>query len=250
MKKITIVITGGTAGIGLATARYFSDRGHRVFISGRDKRRLDSALATLSDTCGGAVGDVNDTESLQRLYEMAGPIDVLFANAGVSYAAKPLHELSIEEIERIVNTNFMGVIRTIHTAIPSMNNASSLIINSSTIGKYSFSGQSVYGATKAGVEGLTRGLAGELAPLGIRVNAIRTGFIDTEIIENSGVPTAEANAIRAGAVSAIPRREIGKPDEIAEIVEFLGLGACFVNGEVITADGGQTACFVPPPYDA
>jgi NAD(P)-dependent dehydrogenase (short-subunit alcohol dehydrogenase family) len=246
MDKTTIVITGGTAGIGLATARYFSDRGARVVISGRNKERLDSALSKLSDICSGAVGDVNDSDSLRHLYKISGPIDVLFANAGVSYAATPLHRLSIEEIERIVNSNFMGVIRTIHAAIPSMKKGSSVIINSSTTGKVAFSGQSVYGATKAGIEGLTRGLAGELAPLGIRVNAIRTGFIDTQIIENSGIPKEEANAIRAGAVSAIPRGEIGRPEEIAEIVEFLGLSGSFVNGEVLTADGGQTACFIPP----
>ena len=240
------MITGGTAGIGLATARYFSDRGARVFISGRNEERLDLALSSLSDICSGVAGDVNDSDSLRDLYDLSGPIDVLFANAGVSYAAAPLYELSLEEIERIVNSNFMGVIRTIHAAIPSMKRGSSVIINSSTTGKVAFSGQSIYGATKAGIEGLTRGLAGELAPLAIRVNAIRTGFIDTEIIENSGVPKEEANAIRAGAIGAIPRGEIGRPEEIAEIVEFLGLSGSFVNGEVLTADGGQTACFVPP----
>jgi len=246
MTDATIVITGGTAGIGLATARYFSDKGASVFICGRNKERLDTALASLSENCGGVVGDVSSSESLNRLYEISGPVDILFANAGISYAAKPLSELSMEEVERIVDTNFLGVIRTIHSAIPNMKKGSSVIINSSTTALVSFAGQSIYGATKAGIEGLTRGLAGELAPLEIRVNAIRTGFIATEIIENSGVPKEEADAIRAGAVSAIPRGDIGRPEEIAEIVEFLGLKGTFVNGEVITADGGQTACFIPP----
>ena len=172
------VVTGGSSGIGLATARRFIADGARVVITGRNREALEAAVAELGDRATGIRGDVANLEDLDRLLaqvqEQFGRVDVLFANAGIAPLG-PFETVTEEHFDTLFNTNVRGLFFTVQKALPLLSDGASVILNASIVAQSGLPNTSVYSATKAAVRSLGRTLAAELAPRGIRVNVVSPG---------------------------------------------------------------------------
>ena len=174
------VVTGGNSGIGLATAKRFSDEGAKVVITGRDQKTLDAAVKTIGGDVVALRSDVSKLADLDKLYktvsEKFGKIDVLFANAGIAKFA-PVTESSEALFDETFDVNVKGVYFAIQKALPLLNDGASIIINSSVVNETGAAGASVYAATKAAVRSFARTLTTELVDRGIRVNVVSPGPI-------------------------------------------------------------------------
>ena len=235
------VVTGGTRGIGLAIARALAEDGASVVVSGRDAARLESAVAELEGLGAAAVGvaaDQSKREDCDRLVDAAkerfGRIDVLVNNAGIT-RDQLLVRMKDDEWDQVMDTNLRGVfLMTRAVAKSMMRQKSGRIINiTSTAGAMGNPGQVNYSAAKAGVIGLTKAAARELAHWNILVNAVAPGLIETDM--TAGI-RGEA---REALLQQVPLRRIGAAREVAEVVRFLaGDGAAYVTGQTIHVNGG------------
>src|SRR3981189_2669495 len=211
------VITGGTTGIGLATAQLFVKEGAYVFITGRRQKELDEAVKAIGNNVTGVQGDVAKLADLDRLYETVktkGRIDVVFANAGVAEFA-PMGKITEEHFDRLFNINVKGTLFTVQKALPLMKDGGSIILNGSVASVKGTPAFGVYGATKAALRSFVRTWTSDLKDRHIRSNVISPGPTDTPAID--GQP---ADAI-ARIVSTIPMGRMGEPDEIAKAALFL-----------------------------
>ena len=241
----TAVITGGSTGIGLATAQRFADEGARVFITGRRQTELDAAVKQLGEAATGVQGDVSKPADLDRLYaavaEQGSGIDILFANAAIIEGA-PLDKITEDSVDRQLDVNFKGVIFTVQKALPLLNHDASIILNSSIQGREGNAGMTVYSAIKAAIRSFARTWASELRGRNIRVNAVSPGYIETpgleEFAELVGGPNsyAEFNVALSGE---IPLGRLGAAEEVADVVLFLASGlSTYVTGTELLIDGG------------
>ncbi len=239
-----VLVTAGAAGIGLAIAGMFSGRGDRVTVCDVDSAALDRARAAIPGLTA-IKADVADPLSVAALVAEIGRIDVLVNNAGVAGPVGGIETTDPGEWARCFAVNVHGAFHTIAAAVPAMRAArGGAIINISTASTVTgIPGRSAYVASKWALEGLTRNLARELGPDGIRVNAIRPGFMDTErmrgivarISEESGRST---EAVEAEALGYISMRTKIQPDEIGETAWFLASDAArHVTGQIIGVDG-------------
>ena len=238
------VITGGNSGIGYATAERLRDEGAKVVIVGRSEDKVQEAAKRLGEGAVGLTADVSKNEDLDRLYgelkKRHDHIDLLFANAGVAFFA-PLEQVTAEHFDTQTAINQRGLFFTIQKALPLLRGGSSVVINTSVVNEIGMETASVYSATKAAARNLARGLAAELAPRGIRVNAVAPGPIETPIFDKAGMGAAEQQGFAEQLVPQIPLKRFGKPTEIAAAVAFLGSGdASFITGAEIPVDGGLT----------
>ena len=237
------VVTGGSSGIGLATARRFIADGAEVVITGRDQDMLDAAIAELGDRAAGIRGDVANLEDLDRLFaevgERFGRVDVLFANAGIAPFV-PLEAVTGEHFDDLFNINVRGLFFTVQKALPLLSEGASVILTASVVAQSGLPSTSVYSATKAAVRSLGRTLAAELSPRGIRVNVVSPGLIDTPLVGKLGLSKDELEAFGAQVVQQTPLGRPGKPDEIAATVAFLASDdASYFAGADLVADGGM-----------
>lgn len=237
------VVTGGTSGIGLATAQRFIDEGAFVFITGRRQAELDAAIAQLGENTFGVRGDVSNLEDLDKLYETVkeqkGEIDILFANAGGGEFAK-LGEISEEHFDTIFGNNVKGLLFTVQKALPIFNDGGSIILNASTAASSGFESFSVYGASKAAVRSFARSWMMDLKDRKIRVNAVSPGPIETPAINSLAENEEQAQQFKDSFVSQIPLGRIGQPEEVASAVAFLASSeSSFINGSEIFTDGGM-----------
>ncbi len=241
----TALITGGNSGIGLTTARLFVAEGAKVAITGRDKARLDAAVAGLGANAVGIVADATDVAATERAVVEAvakfGKLDVVFANAGIS-GSTPVGGTALDLFESILKTNITAVFFTVQAALPHLNDNASIILNGSVISVLGNPGYAAYAASKAGVRAMARVMASELSPRGIRVNVVSPGGTSTPIW-NRSAPTPEAMAALESKISqAIPLGRFGKPEEVARTVLFLASDdASNIQGAEIFVDGGATA---------
>lgn len=241
----TAVITGGTSGIGLATAKRFIDEGADVFITGRREAEMTTALAELGPHATGVRRDVSISSDLDVLYAAVTAhgrgLDVVFANAGVTGFAR-LEDVRKHHLDELFQINVHGVVFTVQKALPLLNPGASIIVNSSVAATRGRAGLGTYAATKAAIRSYTRTWASELSDRGIRVNAIAPGTTATAGIDSLAVqsdPGASQEEFRAQRAAAIPLRRIAQPDEIASAVLFLASDlSSFITGASLPIDGG------------
>ncbi|MBC8161659.1 MAG: SDR family oxidoreductase [Roseiflexaceae bacterium] len=236
------VITGGSSGIGLASARLFVAEGARVVVAARDAERGAAAVAALRASGGDAryvPCDVTSAEHVARLVETTlaayGRLDILFNHAGANRAAR-VTELDEAEWDALLNVNLKSVYLGCRFAIPAMlvNGGGCIVNTAGTFGLVARPAQAAYCAAKAAVIHLTRQMALDYGPQGVRVNCICPGYIDTPL--TAGVPAA----MRASIIAAQPLRRAGKPEDIAEAALYLASDASsFVTGVALPVDGGQ-----------
>lgn len=236
------VITGGSSGIGLATAKLFQEAGARIAISGRNQKSLDDATRELGAGVVAVRSDVSKLRDLDALFDVVsrklGRIDVLFANAGIAKFA-PVTEVSEGLYNETFDINVKGVFFTIQKAIPYLNDNASIILNTSFVNQAGVPTTSVYAASKAAVRALARGVASELAARGIRVNVVSPGPISTPIYGKLGLPQEAVEALAVNIVSQVPLKRFGKPEEVAQSALFLASDASsYVTGVELSVDGG------------
>lgn len=236
------IVTGGSNGIGFATAKRFAAEGAQVVITGRRERELAEAAQRIGPGTLAVVGDVAKLADLDRLVEAVKArhdhVDVLFANAGV-YQPSPLGQIDEAHFDRHFDTNVKGLLFTVQKLLPLMRNGASILLNASVAASKAFAGLSVYAATKAAVRSFARGWTLDLKERGIRVNAISPGPIETEGFA-AVAPTPNALAqIKQGFVSAVPLGRMGSADEVANVALFLASDESrFVTGAEYFVDGG------------
>jgi len=233
------VITAGTSGMALATAKRFVEEGAYVFITGRSQEKLDAAVKSVGRNVTGVQGDASKLADLDRLYETVkkekGKIDILFASAGTGEFAT-LAEVTEEHFDNTFDLNVRGTLFTVQKALPLFNDNGSIMLNGSIAGVKGIPAFGVYGATKAAVRSFARTWLNELKDRRIRVNVISPGPIDTPALDPLG------EEAKAGFAQMIPRGEIGKPEEIAGVAAFLASDdSSFVNGVDLYVDGGIVA---------
>jgi len=239
------VITGGTSGIGLATAQRFVDEGAYVFITGRRQSELDVAVNQIGKNVTGVQGDVSNLADLDRLYatvnEQKGRIDILFANAGVGELV-PLGEISEAHFDKIFSVNVKGLLFTVQKALPLFQDGGggSIILTASVGGSKGNPASSVYGASKAAVRSFARTWTVDLRQRKIRVNAISPGPIDTTIFSTAVQTEEESKQVKASLVASVPMGRMGSPDEIAKAATFLASDdSSFITGIELFVDGGR-----------
>ncbi|TSD83131.1 SDR family oxidoreductase [Mycobacterium sp. KBS0706] len=233
----TAVITGGATGIGFAASKRFIEEGAFVYIFGRTASALGAAMAKLGPNARGVTGSINETEDLDRLFEVVkeerGGIDILLANAGISEPT-PLGQTTTEQFDRVFGTNVKGLLFTVQGALPLMGKGGSIILTGSSATVKGFSNFSLYAATKAAVRSFARSWTLELADRGIRVNVLSPGLTETEkVLELMGKDGIEA----VRGITPIGR--IADPDEIGAVAAFLASSdSGFMAGAEVFADGG------------
>ncbi|MFG2500875.1 SDR family oxidoreductase [Streptomyces sp. NPDC048441] len=234
----TVLITGGTSGMGLATAHHLITEGAHVVVTGRTRARVDAAVKELGPGASGVVADTTDLGAVDALMETVrdrhGRLDCLFANAGTG-TFLPFENITEQDFDHGVDVNFKGLFFTVQKALPLLADGSSIVINASWTLHRGNSVLTLYSATKAAAHNLARTLAAALAPRSIRVNSISPGYIDTPMYPSAALSTAEAKALTDGIVSG----RFGRSEEIASAVAFLASSdASYVNGQDLVIDGG------------
>jgi NAD(P)-dependent dehydrogenase (short-subunit alcohol dehydrogenase family) len=238
----TALITGGSTGIGYATAKQFLLDGARVAITGVDPQRLQQAAASLGGNVTVVQVDVRQPDQLQKLATKVasqfGELDILFANAGVAFAT-PLHDTTQQRFDEIMDINVKGVFFTLQYCAPIMKNGGSIIVNTSWLNEVGTPGLSVLSASKAAVRSFARTLGAELLPRSIRVNAVSPGAIATPIHAKTGMSPDALAAFASSLQSKIPLQRFGEPDDIAHAAVFLASDESrYMLGAEIVVDGG------------
>jgi NAD(P)-dependent dehydrogenase (short-subunit alcohol dehydrogenase family) len=239
--KIALV-TGGTSGIGLATAKRFVNEGAHVFITGRREADLAAAVEHIRTSATGVQGDVSKLADLDRLYSQIrrdkGRLDIVFANAGVAKYA-PLGTITEELYDSIFDINVKGLLFTVQKALPLMPDGGSIVLNASIVASKGLPANSVYSATKAAVRSFARTWTTDLRERRIRVNAVSPGSTDTPGLSGLLASSDIGEQRRKMVSSAVPLGRLGTPDEIARAVVFLASDdSSYVTGTELFVDGG------------
>jgi NAD(P)-dependent dehydrogenase (short-subunit alcohol dehydrogenase family) len=238
------LVTGGSSGIGLATAKRFASEGARVFITGRRKPELDAAVAEIGGDTVGVQGDVANLEDLDRLYatirEKAGRLDVLFANAGVGEFV-PLEHVTEAHFDKTFGVNVKGTLFTVQKALPLMPAGASIVINGSIASIKGMPAFGVYAATKAALRSFARTWSVDLRDRKIRVNVVSPGVVITPAYKSELKLSDEQIAgMEAQAAAGTPLGRTGQPEEIADVVVFLSSDqSSYVAGTELFVDGGM-----------
>jgi NAD(P)-dependent dehydrogenase (short-subunit alcohol dehydrogenase family) len=237
------LVTGGTSGIGLATAKRFVAEGAYVFITGRRQTELDAAVKAISKNVTGVQSDVSKLADLDRLFatieQEQGHLDVVFANAGGGEIA-PLGSITEEHFDKTFNINVKGLLFTVQKALPFLPEGASIILTASTASVVGTPAFSVYSATKAAVRSFARNWVLDLKERHIRVNAISPGVVPTAGYDRLGLSDEQLQEFVTSQANTIPLGRVGTPDEIAKAVVFLASDdSSFVNGIELFIDGGM-----------
>jgi NAD(P)-dependent dehydrogenase (short-subunit alcohol dehydrogenase family) len=236
------LVTGGSSGIGLATAKQFVNEGAYVFITGRREAELAKAAQEIGRNITAVRADASNLDDLDRLFTQIkrekGRLDVVFANAGVAKYA-PLGAITEEFYDSIFNVNVKGLLFTVQKALPLLPDGAPIILNASIVASKGLPANSVYSATKAAVRSFARTWTTDLKQRRIRVNAVSPGTIDTPGL-NQLLSSAEIGRERLMAISTnVPLGRLGTPDEVAKAVVFLACDdSSYITGTELFVDGG------------
>lgn len=241
-KDKVVVVTGGSDGIGLATAKLFAAEGAQVYITGRRQEFLAKAVQEIGHGAVGVQGDVSRAADVARLYERIRldhqRVDVVFANAGI-YEVVPLDAIEDVHFDSTFDINVKGMLFTVQKALPLMTVGSTVVLNGSIAGSKGLPGQSLYNASKAAVRSFARSWTNDLKERGIRVNVVSPGGTETRLIRSylDSQPGVE-DALNKG----VPLGRLGEPDEVARAVLFLASSeSSFIAGHELFVDGGVAA---------
>ena len=238
------VVTGGSSGIGLATAKLFNQEGAQVIISGRDRTALDKAALELGDGVLALQADVADLEQIDNLYkaiaEKFGKIDVLFANAGMGRFTS-LENTTEVIYDEVFSINLKGLYFTVQKSLAHLNDNAAIVLNTSFVGSLGLPNTSVLSASKAAVRSLARTFSAELIDREIRVNTVSPGAIATPFHSRTGLSQEALEASAQKLITQIPMKRFGTPEEIAKAVLFLSTSdSSYILGTEIAVDGGIT----------
>jgi NAD(P)-dependent dehydrogenase (short-subunit alcohol dehydrogenase family) len=237
------LITGGSSGIGLATAKRLVSEGAKVIVTGRRKDALEAAAKEIGHGALALQADAGKLADLDRLYtqikEQYGHLDILFANAGSGEFAL-LEQVTEDHFDRTFNTNVKGVLFTVQKALPLMPDGAAIILNASIVSVKGMPAFGVYSATKAAVRSFARTWTNELKGRQIRVNVVSPGPIETPVFDGLTGSQEAAKELKVGLASQVPLGRMGDPDEIAKVVVFLASDdASYVAGVELFVDGGM-----------
>jgi NAD(P)-dependent dehydrogenase (short-subunit alcohol dehydrogenase family) len=239
-----VAITGGSEGIGLATAKAFAAEGARVYITGRRQEKLDEAVAAIGHGAVGVQGDAASLADLDRLYARIqadhGRLDVVFANAGVTEAeSRPLGEIDEAGFDHVFGVNVRGLLFTAQKALPLLSAGGSVILNGSVAGSKGFAGQSLYNASKAAVRSFARSWTNDLKDRGIRVNVVAPSGTETKLMRTW---LDDRPGVEEALTQMVPMGRLALPEEIADAVLFLASDqGRYIAGVELVLDGGFTA---------
>ena len=246
LENKTALITGGTTGIGFATARHFLSEGATVIITGQDGERLAKAEYTLAEEFDRISSIRWQAEQLDSSTDVAAfvqnqsGLDIVFANAGVTWPA-PFGEIDPEHMQKQLLVNVTAPMHLLQKLVPMMHQNGSIIMNTSCLDEMGMPGMGAYSASKAALRSLVRTLAAELKDQHIRVNSVAPGPVETPIYSKLGMPDEALEAMAAEMTQLIPIGRFAKPEEIAEAVTFLASDASsYMQAEEIKVDGGWT----------
>jgi len=233
-----ILVTGGNSGIGLAAARRLLAEGARVIITGRNRQTLDRAASELGKNAQAVAADISRLPEIDALYEQIkeiyGRLDGIFANAGFAPTV-PIEKVTEADFDAVFDANVKGTFFTVQKAIALLSKGAAIVLNASVAGIKGTPQFGVYGATKAAVRCLARGLSAALVERGIRVNAVSPGPIETPIFDGMDAKMIEAFK------EANPSKRFGRPEEIAAAVAYLlAEESAYVVGAELFVDGGMT----------
>jgi NAD(P)-dependent dehydrogenase (short-subunit alcohol dehydrogenase family) len=236
------LITGGTTGIGLATARVLHERGYGVLVTGRNPETLAAAKRALPEDVvvfRADASSIADAEAVAaELRERFGKLDLAFLNAGVAPIVA-LDDLDEQTYDQIFDVNIKGQVFTLQKVLPLLGKGSSVVLNCSVITEKALPGQAIYAATKGAQLALVRTLAADLAPRGIRVNAVSPGPIDTPAWTKLDFPPEDLPGMKDALAAKVPLGRIGEAEEIAHMVAFLASPeASYITAANMMVDGG------------
>jgi NAD(P)-dependent dehydrogenase (short-subunit alcohol dehydrogenase family) len=236
------VISGGSSGIGLSTARKFVEEGAYVFITGRRQSELDKARTLIGKNVTAVRGGASRLEDLDRLYqavkESKGQVDVVFANAGF-VEHQTIDVVTQEHFDKTFNINVRGVLFLVQKALPLMRNGGSIIVTASIVAVKGLRAHGAYGASKAAVRSFARTWTTELKDRGIRVNTLSPGATDTPMIDGQFNSKEQADAAKVAFAAATPMGRLGRPEELAAAALFLASDdSSYVTGIDLQVDGG------------
>lgn len=242
LKNKIAVVTGGNSGIGYAAAEQLVKDGAKVIITGRNPDAVNAAAEKLGENVAGIVADQSnlaDTASLvEKVKNLYGSVDVLFINAGIATFA-PLEHLNEADYDNIMNVNLKGAVFTLQKFLPLLKEGSSVIFLSSVNAYTGMPGTLAYAASKAALNSVMRTTAAELAPQGIRVNAICPGPVKTPIFGKTGLPQEALDDFAASLSGKIALKRFGEDHEVAKLVAFLASeNSSFITGAEYNIDGG------------
>ena len=243
LKGKRALITGGTTGIGLETAREFLLEGARVAITGRNPANLDAARKELGGEVVAIQSDATDVAG-QKAVAVAvgqafGQLDILFVNAGIA-DLRPCEQWDEAGFDRTFATNMKGPFFLVQSLLPIFANPAAIVLNTSVNAHIGMANTTVYGASKAALASLMRTLSGELIGRGIRVNAVSPGPISTPLYSKLGLSATDLKSVAASIQSQVPAGRFGNPSEIAKAVVFLASDECpFAIGSELFVDGGM-----------
>jgi NAD(P)-dependent dehydrogenase (short-subunit alcohol dehydrogenase family) len=238
----TVLITGGSSGLGLATAQLLAAEGAQVMITGRTQATLDSAAERLRGNVTAVRSDAASLPGIDVLVDRVkaefGMLDLVFVNAGITHFI-PFESMPEEVYDEIFAVNVKGPYFTVQKLAPLMREGGGIVLTTAVSNVKGLPMISAYSASKAALRSLTRSLARELLPRGIRVNAVSPGPIDTGILERA-MPQQAAEQTKAEMTQRNPMQRFGRPDEVAKAVAFLAFDATYTTGSELAVDGGTS----------
>jgi NAD(P)-dependent dehydrogenase (short-subunit alcohol dehydrogenase family) len=244
LQNKTAIVTGGTSGIGLATAQDLISEGAKVIITGRNEVTVNETVQKLGANAFGIVcdaGNMNDILALpEKVKAIAKDIDILFCNAGYGKFA-PIEGVTPDQFDELFNVLVKGVFFTTQAILPLMKEGGSIILNTSVVTSYGSPYASVYSAAKSAVASFIKTFATECTAKGIRVNGVSPGYTESKGFEKTGMSAEQIEGVKQSVIPTLPYKRFGKATEVAKAVSFLASDdASYIHATELVVDGGYS----------